>query len=187
VYHRVEQPTFRALQAGDLLALEIEGRWGGYVAQIDETLSVGPAHPNLRDGMHLACEAFNRVFEQLRPGARLADLIAAGRVTGMGGRGRTGLGIHGRGTGEDGPLVVGEIMEGGRMSGRQGRAFVLAGGPAPPELESIEIQEGCCFVVKPSAAVDGKPDFGRWGETVAVTATGAERLGTRPQVLHELI
>jgi hypothetical protein len=43
-YHRVEQPSFRTLNAGDVLAIEIEGRWGGYVAQLDQTFSIGPAH-----------------------------------------------------------------------------------------------------------------------------------------------
>ena len=46
-YHRVEQPSFRNLQTGDILSMEIEGRWGGYVAQIDQTFAIGPAHPDL--------------------------------------------------------------------------------------------------------------------------------------------
>ena len=54
-------------------------------------------------------------------------------------------------------------------------------------MMNMEIREGCSFVVKPSTSVDGKPDYGRWGDTVVVTARGAERLGTRPQELVEIV
>ncbi|HEY7061139.1 MAG TPA: M24 family metallopeptidase [Chloroflexota bacterium] len=94
-YHRVEQPTFRQLQRGDVLAMEIEGRWGGYIAQIDETYSIGPAHPDLKDGMQIAWESFNRVFEKAaawRDGRR-----AAGRRGGArDGRARHRRPVHAR-------------------------------------------------------------------------------------------
>ncbi len=35
MYHRVEQPSFRKFKTGDVLSVEIEGRWGGYIAQIE--------------------------------------------------------------------------------------------------------------------------------------------------------
>jgi hypothetical protein len=49
------------------------------------------------------------------------------------------------------------------------------------------IDEGCSFILKPGVQVDGKPDYGRWGESVVVRQRGAERLGTRAQQLHELV
>ncbi|HZS03006.1 MAG TPA: M24 family metallopeptidase [Chloroflexota bacterium] len=164
-YHRVEQPSFRTLERGDVLAIEIEGRWGGYIAQIDETFSIGPAHPDLRDGMKLAWESFNRVFAALKPGVRVAELLEAGHVTAMNGRGVARLLMHGRGTGDDGPLVTGHHT---------------------PALLDVELREGCCMVVKPNVWVDDKPDYGHWGEVVVVRQGGAERLGTRPQELYEL-
>jgi len=165
-YHRVEQPSFRTLKTGDILSIEIEGRWGGYIAQIDQTFSIGAAHQDLKDGMKLACESFDRVFEAMRPGVTVGELIEAGNVTGMNGRGQASLTMHGRGTGDDGPLVTGRIT---------------------PELRAVEMNEGCCMIVKPSARVDGKPDYGHWGDVVVVRRNGAERLGTRPQQLYELI
>ena len=89
-----------------MLLIEIEGRWGGYVAQIDETFSIGPAHQDLKDGMELAWESFNRVFEAMRPGVTVGELTQAGDLTAMNGRGKARLLMHGRGTGDDGPLLT---------------------------------------------------------------------------------
>jgi Xaa-Pro aminopeptidase len=165
-YHRVEQPSFRTLEPSDVLSIEIEGRWGGYVAQIDQTFAIGPAPADFHEGMKLTLESFNRVFAALKPGVTVGELIDRGRVVGMNGRGEANLTMHGRGTGDDGPLVTTRIT---------------------PELRALQIPEGSCFIVKPSAAVDGKPDYGHWGDVVVVRKTGAERLGTRPRQLSELV
>lgn len=165
-YHRVEQPSFRNLETGDILSMEIEGRWGGYVAQIDQTFAMGPAHPDLKDGMRLTFESFDRVFEAMKPGTSFGELIDAGNVSGMGGRGEASLTMHGRGTGDDGPLITTRITS---------------------EMRALPLQEGAVMIVKPSTRVDGKPDYGHWGEVVVVRKDGAERLGTRPQTLYELI
>jgi hypothetical protein len=100
----------------------------------------------------------------------VGELLAAGEVRGMGGRGIGGLYMHGRGTGDDGPLVA-------RLRVTEGHT---------PDLHRVELQENCCMVVKPNVEVDGKLDYGHWGETVVIRKHGAERLGTRPQALYEL-
>lgn len=167
-YHRLEQPSFRSFQTGDALLLEIEGRWGGYIAQIDQTWGVGTAKPELHDAIKLVFEAFDRVMAKLKPGVTVRELIDASTFTGLNGRAKTGLGGHGRGTGDDGPLLV-------------------AGRPESNAVLDIVIEEGCSFAIKPSVALDGIGDFARWGETVAVTRNGAERLGTRPQEMRVLV
>jgi Xaa-Pro aminopeptidase len=164
-YHRLEQPTFRSLQDGDVLVVEIEGRWGGHIAQIDQAFAIGRAHGDLRDGMALACEAFDRAVARLGPGVTVGEVMDAGCLTGMQGRGQTEITLHGRGTGDDGPLGIPGCGE---------------------EVRRVEIKEGCCFIVKGATNVDGQPHYGRWAETVAVTPGGALRLGTRPQHLYEL-
>ena len=164
-YHRLEQPSFRKLALGDVLSFEIEGRWGGYVAQIDQTFSIGPAQQDLRDGMKLAIDAFNRVLERLKPGVAVRELVEVARMSGMNGRAVTFLTMHGRGTGDEGPGLFGNPAE---------------------EVKDVIVKEGCCFVVKPATSVDGKPDYGRWGDSVVVTSRGAERLGARSQELYEL-
>jgi len=166
-YHRVEQPSFRTFKDRDVLLIEIEGRWGGYIAQIDQTWGIGSATQDLQDAIKLAFEAYNRVMAKLKPGVTVRELIDAATFTAMSGRAKTGLGGHGRGTGDDGPLLV-------------------AGRPEPDEVLNLVIEEGCSFVIKPSVILDGIGDFARWGETVAVTETGAKRLGTRPQEMRIL-
>jgi hypothetical protein len=56
-----------------------------------------------------------------------------------------------------------------------------------PDMRAAELKENSVFIVKPSARVDGKPDYGHWGEVLVVRSGGAERLGARPQQLYELI
>ncbi|HXQ51432.1 MAG TPA: M24 family metallopeptidase [Stellaceae bacterium] len=163
-YNRIEQPSFRTLQQGDVLAVEIEGRWGGYIAQIDMTAAIGTAQPELVEAMKLVSDSFDRVVARMKPGVTMRALIEAARLGGLGGRIKVELGLHGRGTGDDGPLLVASRRE-------------------PPEVLDIPLAEGCCLAVKPSAALDGIGDYGRWGDGVVVTATGAERLGTRPKGL----
>jgi Xaa-Pro aminopeptidase len=165
-FHRVEQPTFRTLQLGDVLSMEIEGRWGGYIAQLDRTFSIGPAHQDLKDGLKQTWESFDRAFEALRPGASVAQVFDAAHLIGLNGRCETRLLMHGRGTGDDGPLITTAVTDAHR---------------------TLEIKEGCCFVVKPNTSMDGKPDYGSWGEVVVVRKDGAERLGTLPQELYELL
>ena len=55
-------------------------------------------------------------------------------------------------------------------------------------VPALVIQEGYrvvhCDVVDRSRR-HGKSNYGNWGETIVVRGHGAERLGTRPQILHE--
>ena len=166
-YTRLEQPSFRSLENGDVLILEIEGRWGGYIGQIDQAFSIGRAHADFQDGNKLAFESFQRVFDVLKPGVTVAELLKAGEVVGMNGRGVASLTMHGRGTGDDGPLLTPRSCS--------------------PEILSLQIKEGCCLILKPSVRVDGKADYGRWGDSVVIRRHGAERLGTRPYELYELL
>jgi Xaa-Pro aminopeptidase len=165
-YHRLEQPSFRTFALDDMLSVEIEGRWGGHIAQIDQTVTLGKAHPETVDANKRAVEAFERVMAVMKPGVTLRELIVAANAKKPGSEMWTGLGGHGRGTGDDGPLLV-------------------AGREYDDEFLNITLEAGCSFAIKPST-FDGNREVARWGDTVAVTATGAERLGVRIPQLHEL-
>ena len=166
-FHRIEQPTFRKLQNGDLLSVEVEGIWGGYHSQLDQTMAIGTAPPHMFEAMQLVWDVFDDVVTAMKPGVTVGELMdLADRKNLMGGRAWTGLGMHGRGTGNDGPLLTRK--------------------EEPPEIRNIVLLEGCCFNVKPSAAFEKAPDYVRWGDSVVVTAKGGERLGTRPKELPVL-
>ncbi|MGA2392189.1 MAG: M24 family metallopeptidase [Candidatus Lustribacter sp.] len=167
-HFRIEQPTFRSLRHGDVVAVEVEGIWGGYHAQLDQTLAIGDAPPHMFEAMQLVWDAFDDVVAAMKPGVTVGTLMdIADRKNLMGGRAFVGLGMHGRGTGNDGPLLI------RRDEG--------------PEIRDLVLLEGCCFNVKPSAGFEQAPDYVRWGDSVVVTATGAERLGTRPKELPVLV
>jgi len=166
-YTRLEQPSFRKFINGDVLLCEIEGRWGGYIGQIDQAFSIGPAYADFKDANQLAWESFNRVLAALKPGVTVRELMNAGAVRGMNGRGVANLTMHGRGTGDDGPLVTPRSRS--------------------PEVLAVKLEEGCCVIIKPDTAVDGRSNYGRWGDCVVVRQHGAERLGVRRQEIFELI
>lgn len=166
-YHRLEQPSQRTFNTDDVLSMEIEGRWGGHIAQIDQSVSLGKADPETIDAHKRTIEGFERVMAILKPGITVRDLIAVGRADKPNSTVWTGLGAHGRGTGDDGPLIVTD------------RKY-------PDAFLNRVIEEGCSFAIKPYT-FDGDRELARWGETVAVTATGAERLGVRSKTLPELV
>jgi Xaa-Pro aminopeptidase len=85
--------------------------------------------------------------------------------------------LHGRGLGEDRPLMV--------------RGHRVIANP------SLALEEGMCFILKPAAFPKGTAELGlhngemvefalRAGDMVVVTQNGAERLGARPFDLVEL-
>ena len=68
--------------------------------------------------------------------------------------------MHGRGAGDDGPLIT-------RSQHR-------------PEQLATQLQENMVFIFKPSLrSADGKYEC-VWGDTVVVTPKGGRRLGKRP-------
>ena len=87
-----------------------------------------------------------------------ASLIDAGHAGSSGRIGRA-LTVHGRGLGDDGPLITNQ---------------------SKPDVVDTEIPPNTVFVVKPSTTYNGLSNVGHVGDTVVVTATGCERLGTRP-------
>jgi Xaa-Pro dipeptidase len=163
-YHRLEQPSFRTLADRDMISIEIEGRWGGYIAQIDQTAVVNCANEHMDDAMRIGYEAFDNTLQLLKPGVTMGELAETADLTALGGRLRAGLGLHGRGTGDDGPLLI-------------------AGRKLDPEIRDLAIVEGCAFAVKPSVFLDDSAEYCRWGDSVVVGKNGGIRLGTRAQEL----
>ena len=148
-------PTFRKLDGQDVVMIEAEPKYYGYMAQAVDTVSLRPlsdVEARLFDVSH---ECFQVLLDAMRPGVAYADLISRWKSFARRARylpGRT-LG-HGLGLGQDGPLTT-------------------AGGKA----DEMFVEEGDCFVLKPWVW-DGDDETSlRVGGTVVVGAQGARGLG----------
>lgn len=159
VYPRLTQATQRVLRDGDVILNEIEGRWAGYTAQIDQSTFVGQVPAACRDAWKVAVESFERTLQAMKPGVTFGEMIEACAATPKVGGWSARLVLHGRGLGDDGPLITTP--------------------PYDPAIVERPLEAGNVFVIKPAVVRGGDGDTARFGDSVAVTGTGAERLGTR--------
>lgn len=166
-YIRLEQPAMmRKVHAGDIYLPELIGRYAGYWAEMEPMVAVGDVPHEFHDAHKLAVDSFNRLMDAMKPGSTVADLARAAHMTALGGRLEANLNMHGRGLGDDGPLVTG-------LPERQ----------LSPEIASLAMAPGVCMVLTPTVSLDGRrePVAARFGDSVVVTETGARRLGNRTQ------
>jgi len=111
----------------------------------------------------LSVELFNKMSAMMKPGVSMGELMDAAQAMGKGAGYTTRLVIHGRGTGEDRPLITGSVDE---------------------TIRSVKLQANNVFILKPPVSMAEPRRSINFGDTVVVTANGAERLGKRPQVLR---
>jgi Xaa-Pro aminopeptidase len=171
INYTLTRPTLRLLEHGDLIINEIEASWIGYRAQSYQPLFVGVAEPAHLELIKLQRDVWNTVFAELKPGVTVGELAAlteksAAKFTpksGPAAGAKLALNMHGRGQGDDGPLIT--------PSQRR------------PEQLAVALQENMVFIFKPYArSADGASEC-CWGDTVVVTRQGGRRLGKRP---HDL-
>jgi len=156
-------PTRRPLERGDHLDNEIDGKYIGYVAQRVQPAVLGEAPREMLDAMDKQRTVFNAAVERMKPGTRFGEIASVIDEVAQDLGCKASLTMHGRGLGEDRPLLV--------------------GGDMSEEIANFTLQEGNAFIVKPNV----RPEGGRgitWGDTVAVTPTGGRRLGKDP---HEVL
>jgi Xaa-Pro aminopeptidase len=170
VKRTLTRPSMRILERGDLIINEVEASWIGYRAQGVQPVFVAVADPVHQELIKVQREVFNRVLENLKPGVTVRELAEITQKAGEGATPHSGpaagataqLTMHGRGAGDDGPIIT--------SSSR-----------SPHHLE-VKLRENMVFIFKPSArSTDGS--ICTWGDTVVVTAKGGQRLGKRPQDL----
>ena len=151
-------PTFRTLKPDDIVMIEAEPKYYGYMAQSIDTISMRALEKSEAELFDRSLECFDTLLEAFRPGKSYADLIAIweafARKRGCT-PGRT-MG-HGLGLGQDGPLTV----PGGRADG-------------------MIVEEGDCFVLKPWISDQSDTISVRVGGTVVVERNGARRMGECP-------
>jgi Xaa-Pro aminopeptidase len=164
------RPSMRILERGDLIINEVEASWIGYRSQGVQPVFVGIADPVHQELIKVQREVFNGVMEHLKPGAtvkELAELTAslAQRIAPQSGpaAGATAqLTMHGRGAGDDGPIITSNARS--------------------PRQLSVAVRENMVFIFKPSVKSRNGSTC-TWGDTVVITPKGGQRLGKRP---HDL-
>jgi Xaa-Pro aminopeptidase len=152
--------TMRQLKAGDLINTEVEGKYAGYIAQALQPISLGPKPKELEKIFDATKVIFDKMLKFLKPGISFGAVVkfyqdevhAAGYEP-------DGALMHGRGLGEDAPMLWGARLD-----------F--------PEKEAT-LKEGHVFILKPACRQGFMRDSIRAGDTVAIEAGGAKRLGKR--------
>ena len=153
-------PTGRLLDIGDIISSELEAKYLGYRAQVVQPVFVGQAKEPYVEMVGLSVEIFNKLCQLMKPGVAVGALIDATLEMAKGTGYSAQLVIHGRGLGEDRPLVTGKVTEATR---------------------SVKLRAGNVFILKPVVSTDEPERRINWGDTVLVTEMGARRLGHRPQ------
>lgn len=155
-------PTHRILQRGDMLANEVEGKYMGYSAQRVQPVVLGDPPAGWIEGMDKQRTIFNAALGRMKTGTAFGDIASYVNETAQELNCQVSLTMHGRGLGEDRPMLVGGAMT--------------------PDIAAYVLQSGNCFILKPSVRSEGGPAV-NWGDTVVVTPEGGQRLGKQK---HEL-
>lgn len=169
------RPTGRPLDAQDLILGEIEASVIGYRAQRLPVVAVNRCPPLIQALSDAHGRLYEALLERMRPGATVQELITStvalarevaprtGPLAGL----RASLILHGRGLGDDRPLVL-THLDGVPFYGATERAL------------DHGLPEHGVYICKPAVSTaDGKLQFA-WGDTVKVTGRGALRMGRTP-------
>jgi len=171
VRRTLTRPSMRVLERGDLIINEVEASWIGYRSQGVQPVFVEVADPLHQELIKVQREIFQCVMEHLKPGVTVEELAkltvqsaaAASPQNGPAAGARGSLNMHGRGAGDDGPIITAHAKN--------------------PRQLATQLQENMVFICKPSAISADGQSLSTWGDTVVITAKGGKRLGKRP---HEL-
>jgi Xaa-Pro dipeptidase len=159
--YRHENPQLgRVLGPNWLLTNEVDAVWGGMVAQEMQPILLGPIPARYEPVIALQRELYEAGLDYMTPGREFADMIdfvnGYGDKHGM----KTDILMHGRGYGDDGPLLT--PSDRGENS------------------RDVRIEQGNVWVWKPTAfSADGATTFS-WGGCVEVTEKGGVPLVRRP-------
>jgi Xaa-Pro dipeptidase len=152
--------TRRPLKTGDLINTEVEAKYGGYIAQALQPISLGPRPTELEKIFDTTKVIFEKMLKILKPGTTFGEVVAfyQDQVRTAGYEPDAAL-MHGRGLGEDAPMLWGAVRD---FPGSQ-----------------ASLKEGHVFIFKPAARKGEMRDFIRAGDTVVIERSGARRLGKR--------
>jgi Xaa-Pro dipeptidase len=152
--------TSRPLKTGDLINTEVEAKYAGYIAQALQPISLGARPKELERIFDTTKVIFEKMLKVLKPGSTFGEVVAFYQdEVKSAGYEPDGALMHGRGLGEDAPMLWGAV-----------RDF--------PESQA-SLKEGHVFIFKPAARKGEMRDYIRAGDTVVIERSGARRLGKR--------
>lgn len=163
----LSRPSHRLLERGDIILNELESSWVGYRAQGVQPICVEKCDPAYLELIKLQGAIVERMWEMLRPGTTMGELMAACQAiaqaeqpsSGPAAGARADLIMHGRGQGDDGPIVTTAAKD-------------------PDQLQRT-LLSGMVFIFKPEVRMaDGTHPI-NWGDTIVIESRGARRLGAR--------
>lgn len=171
--HRYHTTPPGSLAVGTCVSVELMPEIRDYQAQVAQPLVIGEPSSQAREIFELNARAFDVALEALRPGATWGDVEQSVTAVADGTPYTLNLLLHGRGLGNDGPLLV----------------------PSGPHdfARDFTIEENTVFILKPFAQprdipISAQQVFARaydvtWGDTIVIRPEGAKRLGTRAREL----
>lgn len=162
--------TNRVLQANDIINNEIEAKWSGYVGQVVQPMVLGTPPGAMQAMFDVSRTVFDELRAAMRPGVPISEILSLyrARITEAGYVPGAAL-LHGRGLGEDRPLVLANARVDPSLALEEGNVFILKPAAFPPEGDLVQSASGLVTELAVRA-----------GDTVVVTESGAERLGRRP-------
>jgi Xaa-Pro dipeptidase len=157
-------PSPRRMQRGDMISMELEGRWGGYIGQVTQAGFLGDVPVEYERMFEIQQQALQRCYELLRPGSIIGDFVDACAAFESDAY-TCRLIMHARGLGDDSPICIYQ--------------------PRDERMRTWRIENNSTFIIKPRiASRDGSRGI-YWGDTVVATDAGARRLGKRvPRIMR---
>ena len=158
-------PTQRPLQSGDMISMEIEARWGGYIAQNTQPAFLGPVPDEYLRMFDRQQNALHACYDMLHSGVTLGQIVDTCASFGTE-EYSCQIIMHARGLGDDSPMAV-----------YQTRDDLMRDWP---------IENNSTFIIKP--VITRRAPWARlyWGDTVVATERGARRLGRRAPEIYSL-
>lgn len=171
------RPTERPLQKGDLILKEIESSIIGYRAQQLRRLAVHECDPMVMELAKLHAEMYDEILAFLKPGVTIGQVVEKTRELGAQVAPKTGplagararMTLHGRGLGDDHPLVL--------DGGSAGADAVYEG---TSHAWDAAFPENGVYICKPGIATADRRYHFEWGDTIRTTPKGAVRMGKAP-------
>jgi Xaa-Pro dipeptidase len=158
-------PTRRPIEQGEIILMEAEARWAGYIAQNTHTFTIGKADDELKAMFDRQQEAIAKCYGMMRPGTTIREISDA-MIAMSDDVYDICILMHSRGLGDDSPIAI-----------YRPRDDIMGG---------WVLKENSAFIVKPLVQKKGSTKRVHWGDTVVVTDKGAQRLGTRPAQIIEI-